>query len=141
MNVTYDSLDRLLPVINREIKEVEIRAAHSPADGTIKYQACHDTLTRLPNRALFFDRLQLRLHSAHRNKTNVSLLLFDLSEFKSINEDLGYHCGDILLQQLGSRLKSSLIQSDTIARMGGIEFAIIMPDIDHDNTISTAKKH
>ncbi|MCW8929137.1 MAG: EAL domain-containing protein [Gammaproteobacteria bacterium] len=138
--VTYENLIRLVPVVNREIKEAEIRAAHRRADETIRYQAYHDTLTRLPNRALFFDRLQHRIHSAQRNKTNVSLLLFNLSQFKNINEELGYHCGDILLQQLGSRLKSSLRQSDTIARMGGIEFAIIMPDIDHDNTIYTAKK-
>lgn len=138
--VTLNNLLRLMPVINRELKEAEIRAAHRRADETIRYQSYHDTLTRLPNRALFFDRLQQKLLRAHRNKSQVSLLLFDLSKFKTINDQLGYHCGDILLQQLGSRLKSSIRQSDTIARLGGVEFAIIMPDIDSEATLYTANK-
>lgn len=102
----------------------------------IRHIALHDVLTGLPNRALFDDRASLALIQAARNNEKVGIVLLDLDHFKHINDSLGHHIGDKLLQEVTNRIKSCLRQSDTIARMGGDEFAFVLPNISHLDAIT-----
>lgn len=92
--------------------------------------AYQDTLTDLPNRALFNDRLTQAAAFAKRNDTPLSILMIDLDRFKYVNDTLGHTAGDEVLRQVGFRLRAVLRESDTIARLGGDEFAILLPDAD-----------
>ncbi|KIL98431.1 diguanylate cyclase/phosphodiesterase (GGDEF & EAL domains) with PAS/PAC sensor(s) [Paramagnetospirillum magnetotacticum MS-1] len=95
----------------------------------LNYQANHDPLTRLPNRTLFQERLSRALTRAHRNQTIVALLFIDLDFFKQVNDTLGHLAGDILLQQVAERLSSCVRQGDTVARLAGDEFTVILEEI------------
>ena len=95
----------------------------------IAYQAYHDILTDLPNRALFKDRLGLSIIQSQRNKTKLAVMFIDLDRFKLINDTLGHVKGDDLLQQASSRLKECLRRGDTLARLGGDEFVLFMPEL------------
>ena len=101
----------------------------------IRYQANYDTLTRLPNRNLFLDRLTNALKQAQRNDTRLALLLLDLDKFKWINDTLGHKAGDLLLQETASRLEISMRDSDTVARLGGDEFTIILPRVENRDDV------
>ncbi|CAN5194116.1 hypothetical protein BH10PLA2_BH10PLA2_36630 [soil metagenome] len=89
------------------------------------FLAFHDSLTCLPNRQLFFDRLSNAIHRCHRSGQMVAVLLLDLDGFKLINDGIGHAAGDQVLQATGQRLQSCLRDSDTVARLGGDEFAIV----------------
>jgi diguanylate cyclase (GGDEF)-like protein/PAS domain S-box-containing protein len=95
----------------------------------IRNHAYYDTLTGLPNRILMHDRLAFMLNHAKRKKQFMSILLLDLNRFKIINDTLGYTAGDLLLQTVGSRLKSCLREVDAVFRLGDDEFAIILEEI------------
>lgn len=99
------------------------------AEETIRHLAYHDTLTGLPNRTLFYERLALDLSHARRNRMKLALMMIDLDRFKEINDTLGHHAGDILLTTVASRLKTVLRENDTVARVGGDEFVVILPQI------------
>jgi diguanylate cyclase (GGDEF)-like protein/PAS domain S-box-containing protein len=92
-------------------------------------QAFTDQLTGLPNRALLHDRTQQAIRLAGRQGLTAALLLLDLDRFKEVNDTLGHHHGDLLLQQVAERLQGSLRDSDTAARLGGDEFAVLLPQI------------
>lgn len=94
------------------------------------YQATYDALTNLPNRVLLEDRLTQAIQRARRFKTKIAILFFDLDRFKLVNDSLGHNIGDILLQAVGNRLQACIRESDTLARWGGDEFVIILPDIE-----------
>jgi len=96
----------------------------------------HDSLTNLPNRNLFLDRLQQAISKAHQHHRLVAVLFLDLDRFKSINDSLGRTAGDQLLQQLSERFKKTIREGDTIARFGGDEFVILLDDFDSDNSLS-----
>ena len=102
---------------------------------TIKHQAQHDTLTDLPNRKLFLDFLALELAQARRNRKNIAVLFLDLDHFKQINDTLGHAVGDLLLQAVAQRLKRCVRESDTVARIGGDEFNVLMPDMSQSDDV------
>ncbi len=99
------------------------------AEEAITYQAYHDVLTGLANRMLFMDRLNLELAQARRRNAKLAVFFLDLDRFKSINDTLGHDVGDALLREAASRLKREIRKSDTIARIGGDEFNILLTDL------------
>lgn len=94
--------------------------------GVAERLALYDTLTGLPNRVLFGDRVDHALRLAGRDRTSVALLLIDLDRFKEINDTFGHHAGDVLLSQVGPHLRDERA-GDTLARLGGDEFALLLP--------------
>ncbi|MEA2681877.1 MAG: hypothetical protein QOK05_205 [Chloroflexota bacterium] len=106
------------------MRDISDRKAHTEA---LEYQALHDSLTGLPNRTLFGDRLRQKVLRAQRRSATFPLLMFDLDRFKDINDSLGHEAGDLLLEALAARLAEVLRESDTVARLGGDEFAVL-PD-------------
>ncbi len=99
----------------------------------LQHQALHDALTSLPNRVLLQDRLQQAVRAAKREGHALALMITDLDRFKEINDTLGHHYGDLLLQQVAVRVRAALRDSDTVARLGGDEFAVLLPAIQHDD--------
>lgn len=95
--------------------------------------AYHDPLTGLPNRALFLDRLEVALASAKRSGRKAAALFIDLDKFKPVNDALGHEAGDSLLIETAKRLQSVLREADTVARFGGDEFLVLLPDIEYDH--------
>ena len=95
----------------------------------IHYLAYHDALTDLPNRSLLLDRLSQALAQAARDSTEVAVLFMDLDRFKIVNDTLGHPAGDELLRQVALRLRSALREGDTLARLSGDEFVILLPRI------------
>jgi diguanylate cyclase (GGDEF)-like protein len=94
-----------------------------------EHQALHDTLTGLPNRELFGDRIEHAIRLAARSEEQSIVMLMDLDHFKEINDTLGHHHGDRLLEEVARRLEDSLRGSDTVARLGGDEFGILLPRV------------
>jgi len=106
----------------------------------LRHQAFHDSLTGLANRALFADRVGHALARSQRYETPVAILLVDLDDFKTINDSLGHHAGDLLLTAVGERLQQCLRSSDTCARLGGDEFGILLEDIEDGDATRTAER-
>jgi diguanylate cyclase (GGDEF)-like protein/PAS domain S-box-containing protein len=101
-------------------------AALRESEERFRHLAHHDVLTKLPNRALFYDRLKQALAQAARNRWTLGVMLVDLDRFKQVNDTLGHAAGDTLLAQVGARLAASVRAGDTAARLGGDEFAVML---------------
>jgi diguanylate cyclase (GGDEF)-like protein/PAS domain S-box-containing protein len=99
------------------------------AEEELAYMATHDSLTGLPNRTLFSDRLTMALTQGRRSKKNLAVMLLDLDYFKDVNDTLGHSMGDQLLRAVGNRLSGLLRKGDTIARIGGDEFLLLLPEL------------
>ena len=102
----------------------------------IRHLAEHDFLTDLPNRVLLLDRLSQTLAQSRRSGNRFALLFIDLDRFKHINDTLGHHIGDLLLQEVAQRLKQTLRDSDTVSRQGGDEFVILLPDASNGDELN-----
>ena len=108
---------------------------------TIRHQAFHDMLTDLPNRVLFHDRLTLALAQARRARQMLAVMFLDLDRFKTINDTLGHEVGDQMLQAVSARLRELLREGDTISRLGGDEFTILLPVVNgEDDAVRVANK-
>jgi diguanylate cyclase (GGDEF)-like protein len=95
----------------------------------LQRQVYHDTLTGLPNRLLFQDRLALAVAQAHRHGKGLAVLFLDVDRFKVINDSLGHSVGDRLIREVAVRLRSCVREGDTVARLGGDEFTLLLPDV------------
>jgi diguanylate cyclase (GGDEF)-like protein/PAS domain S-box-containing protein len=102
----------------------------------IEQLAHHDFLTKLPNRALFKDRLERAMAMAERNEGRVAVLFLDLDGFKAINDELGHDAGDMLLCEIARRITGAIRHSDTVARAGGDEFTVILNEIGSQEDVS-----
>ena len=106
-----------------------------------QYRAHHDSLTELPNRTLFSDRLSTALATCKRKNTKLAILFVDLDNLKTINDVNGHTAGDAVLVEVAKRMKQCLRESDTIARIGGDEFTVLLPDVDtEENVLKVAEK-
>jgi len=103
----------------------------------MQHQAYHDTLTGLPNRTLFQDRLEQTIITAKRNKEKMALLFIDLDQFKKINDTLGHHIGDEVLIEASKRFKDVLREEDTLSRLGGDEFTVILKNLKSEKSAAT----
>ncbi|MDH5189997.1 MAG: GGDEF domain-containing protein [Gammaproteobacteria bacterium] len=106
----------------------------------LEHQALHDSLTKLPNRSLFNDRFDIALKDAKREGHEMSVMILDLDKFKEINDILGHHIGDEVLKEVSIRFAKTLRATDTVARFGGDEFAILLTNSNREQTERVAKK-
>ncbi|MDT8453108.1 MAG: EAL domain-containing protein [Gammaproteobacteria bacterium] len=113
---------RVRSIVNRVMAERKVQR--------LEYR---DTLTQLPNRLLFVDRLEQALVRAERHRESVALMLVDIDDFKLVNDSFGHEAGDKLIKAVGDLLSKSLRRADTVARLGGDEFAIIIENVDGDD--------
>ena len=129
-----------------EEHQVRIAVAHDiterkKMEAQLLYAAGHDDLTGLPNRTLLLDRLQSSLSLAERERVGLSVLFIDVDGFKEVNDACGHAVGDLLLQQIAKRLGDCVRQSDTVGRLGGDEFLIILNKVHSDDAmLSVAEK-
>jgi diguanylate cyclase (GGDEF)-like protein len=105
-----------------------------------EHQAMHDSLTGLPNRPLFTDRLESALAATRRNGSSLAVMLLDLDRFKEVNDTLGHHYGDLLLTSVAERLAGALREVDTVARLSGDEFAVLLPGADAEATAEVGER-
>jgi diguanylate cyclase (GGDEF)-like protein len=138
--ILKDNLARLVPAVERELRDATVRRERRRVERRLVHLAYHDALTDLPNRALLHDRLEQASRVANREGTPIALLLLDLNGFKQINDTMGHHAGDRVLQAVASRLRATLREADTVARLGGDEFAVVLPRTDIDGAVLAAQK-
>lgn len=124
-------------ITERKLAENALREQQS----RLNYMAFHDSLTALPNRSLFYDRIYHGLARARRSNSRLALMLLDIDRFKIINDSLGHDAGDILLKIIAMRLNEGVRDMDTVARLGGDEFVIVLEGIHElDDVIFVANK-
>ena len=113
---------------------------HRMREQQLSHQAHHDTLTQLPNRLLFMDRLSQSIAQAHRHEQMFAVMFLDLDNFKQINDKLGHHVGDCLLDHVAKCLNGCIREGDTVARLGGDEFVLIILDVTNIEDCETVAK-
>ena len=137
--ILLGGLALLYLVLFRIVARASTRLRRQAAENA--YLALHDPLTDLPNRSLFQDRAAQAIRAARRTRHRVALMILDLDRFKEVNDTLGHHNGDLLLKQVGPRLRAALRESDSIARLGGDEFGVLLPQLsDDDDARAVAEK-
>ncbi len=124
-----DNLARLVPAIRRELADADERKALREAQQALRHQAYHDILTGLPNRWLLRDRMEQAMKYARQKQTGLAVMFLDLDRFKNLNDTLGHMSGDYLLRAVAERLSLILNERDTLARLGGDDFVILLMDI------------
>lgn len=135
-------LGRRATELEKSLEEVhQLQAVAEEARKREHFLAFHDSLTGLPNRQLFFDRLSQAIAQSRRSGELLAVMLLDLDGFKAINDGVGHAGGDQVLQIAGKRLQSCLRESDTVARLGGDEFAILARGLTHvEDVVQIAEK-
>jgi diguanylate cyclase (GGDEF)-like protein len=124
-------------ITERKLAEDALREQQS----RLNYMAFHDSLTALPNRSLFYDRIFHGLARARRSNSKLALMLLDIDRFKVINDSLGHDSGDVLLKAIAMRLNEGVRDMDTVARLGGDEFVVVLEGVhDLDDVIFVANK-
>jgi diguanylate cyclase (GGDEF)-like protein len=138
-----DEMGQLADRFNEMLSEIERRDKDLlEHQNQLNQMANYDILTTLPNRALFYDRLDHALRRAARSGEKLAVIFVDLDDFKNINDTYGHLTGDLLLMETASRLASVTRAGDTLARLGGDEFIIILQDIKtSENALEVARKH
>jgi diguanylate cyclase (GGDEF)-like protein len=124
--IMKDNLARLVPAINRELREAENRQQHRQAEEVIRHLAFHDALTGLTNRHEFEHRLSNAMEASRIDHVAHSLMYIDLDQFKVVNDTCGHTAGDELLKQLSVVLRKPIRDSDVLARLGGDEFGVLL---------------
>jgi diguanylate cyclase (GGDEF)-like protein/PAS domain S-box-containing protein len=124
MAVSRGADGQILRIVGTHTDISQMKAAESK----IWSQANFDALTQLPNRRLFYDRLEMKIRKAHREEELIALLFIDLDHFKEVNDTLGHHVGDKLLIEAARRIKEAVRDYDTVARLGGDEFTVILAE-------------
>jgi diguanylate cyclase (GGDEF)-like protein len=133
-------LKRLVPAVERELRDAQVRRERRRAEQRLLHLAYHDALTDLPNRSLLFERLQQAVLGVQRDTQPLTLLVMDLDRFKEINDTLGHHAGDCVLQIVAARLRELLRGTDTVARLGGDEFALMLRFTDIEGAMLASRK-
>lgn len=133
---------RELQSLNAELEQrvSQRTAALADAMRELEHLALHDTLTGLANRSLFQDRLRHGMARAKRENKPLALIMIDLDKFKTINDSLGHDVGDLLLKEFSLRLRSVLRESDTLGRIGGDEFVVVLPAVNAAAAAHVAQK-
>ena len=132
------SIMRLVRDYDQEIHR--LRELLDAEQQTLRHRALHDPLTGIPNRALFYDRLDQALASFRRDHIPFSVMLLDLDRFKEINDTLGHQVGDLVLRHLTVQLRPLLREADTRARWGGDEFGLVLPSAGLQQALEIAKR-
>jgi len=133
--VLKDRIGRLGTAVKNAIEQADLRRRQRLAQAALEHQALHDSLTDLPNRLMLRDELDRTIGRG----TTVSLLLLDIDNFKEINDSFGHQVGDILLRQVGPRLREGLESGSMVARLGGDEFAVLLPGADSERASQIAR--
>ena len=130
-------VSNLYQVDGTKIVQCNIRdiTGRKQAEARIRYMALHDALTGLPNRILLQDHLTQAIALACRNHDRVGVLMLDLDHFKHVNDSLGHHIGDGVLEAVSARMKACIRESDIVARQGGDEFIIVLPTVSDNQDI------
>jgi len=123
------NLTRLSAAIPRELKEAAMRRERQQADQRLRFLACHDELTGLPNRTLYLQRLQEELERTDRSGQLLGLVHLNLDRFRDINHSLGHHAGDQMLQRVARRLTRAALEGELVAHLSGNEFAFVLPGL------------
>jgi len=124
-------------ISERKLAENALREQQS----RLNYMAFHDSLTALPNRSLFYDRIYHGLARAQRSNSKLALMLLDIDRFKNINDSLGHDSGDLLLKAIAMRLNEGVRDMDTVARLGGDEFVVVLEGVhDMEDVVFIANK-
>ena len=136
-----ESNDKLETLVRDRTRELEQDIAERrQAEAIITHMANPDSLTGLPIRPLFMDRLSQALATARRSGRDVAVLFVDLDGFKSVNDSFGHEAGDRLLKEAARRLLASVRETDTVARHGGDEFTVVLTDVADSNAVTTVAR-
>jgi diguanylate cyclase (GGDEF)-like protein/PAS domain S-box-containing protein len=136
INALRDESGRVTHYVGVTSDITEYKMAHE----RVRHLAYYDQLTGLPNASMVRDRVNQLVSSAHRDHREFSLVFLDLDNFKNVNNSLGHHVGDLLLQTIAGRLRSAVREQDTVARFGGDEFVVLLPDVGVEGAERVARK-